>query len=203
MVIKYMDIDTDNITANDYKKQLLVKYNDQPLYIQTNWMTLAMYGVPKVDKYHQTEQSRRYIKLSLNDPEFTKFILKLDTFFSSDKFKTKYLNEKQQDMTYIPIYKPGSENYAPFFKIKVAVDEHDNVLSEIFCKQSDGLEKCVIKNMDDLKTCFSHLCEYRLVFKVSKIWFMSKSYGVQLKLNKAHIKENNKAVNEVDFIESE
>jgi len=86
-----MDIDTDKITANDYKKQLLVKYDDTPFYIQTNWMTLSMYGVPKVDKYHQTEQSRRYIKLSLNDPDFTKFIIKLDTYFSSDKFRTKIL----------------------------------------------------------------------------------------------------------------
>ena len=203
MVIKYMDVDTDKITANDYKKQLLVKYEDSPFYIQTDWMTLAMYGVPKLDKFHLTEQSRRYIKLSLNNPDFTKFILKLDSHFSSDKFKAKYLTDKQQDFSYIPIYKPGSENYAPFFKVKIVVDDNDNILTETFHKQNDGLEKCVTKNMDDVKKLFSYMCHYRLVFKVSKIWFMSKTYGVQLKLNKAHIEPNEKQVNEADFVESD
>ena len=103
MVIKYMDVDTDKITANDYKKHLLVKYNDSPSFIQTDWMTLAMYGVPKLDKYHLSEQSRRYIKLSLNEPNFTKFILKLDTYVPSDKCKAKYLNTKRQDFTYTPL----------------------------------------------------------------------------------------------------
>ena len=81
MVINYMDVDTDKITANDYKKHLLVKYEDSPFYIQTEWLILCMYGVPKLDKYHLTEQSRRYIKLSLHEPNFTKFILKARYIF--------------------------------------------------------------------------------------------------------------------------
>ena len=62
-------------------------------------MKLDHYGVPNKDKYHPAEESRRYVKvpLPLSDPDFTKFILKLDTYFSSDKFKSKYLTQKQSD----------------------------------------------------------------------------------------------------------
>ena len=199
MVVKYMVVDTDKITANEYKKHLYVKYEDQPFFIQTEWMTLQFYGVPNKDKYHLTEQSRRYIKLSLHDPEFTKFILGLDTYFTSEKFKSKYLSEKQMDFSYIPLYKPGSENYSPFIKLKISVDDNDNVLSEIFHKNENEFTKCEIKNMDDLKSCFPYNCDYRIVFKVNKIWFMSKTYGVQLKLMKAQIKPKNKQINDIEF----
>ena len=203
MVVKFNEVETDKLTANEYKKHLLVKYNDQPCFIQTYWMKLDHYGVPKIDKYHTTEESRRYIKLSLSDPDFTKFILKLDNYFSSDKFKTKNLNDKQQNFTYIPIYKQGGENYSPHIKIKINVDDNGNILSEIFHKHQDTLEKCAMNNMDDVKQCFPYNCLYRVVFKVSKIWFMSKTYGVQLKLRKAQIETNNQQINDIDFCDSE
>jgi len=76
-------------------------------------------------------------------------------------------------------------------------------LSKIYHKQNDELIKCDTKNMDDIRKLFTYMCTYRLVFKVSKIWFMGKSYGVQLKLNKAHIKPNDKTTNDADFVESD
>ncbi len=203
MVVKFNEVETDKLTANEYKKHLLVKYNDQPCFIQNDWMKLDHYGVPKIDKYHTTEESRRYIKLSLSNPDFTEFILKLDDYFSSDKFKSKNLTEKQQSFTYIPIYKQGNENYTSSIKLKINVDENGHILSEIFHKNGDEMGKCVVNNMDDVKQCFPYNCLYRVVFKVSKIWFMSKTCGVQLKLIKAQIETNNKQVNEVDFCDSE
>ena len=38
MVVKFNEVETDKLTANEYKKHLLVKYNDQPCFIQTDWM---------------------------------------------------------------------------------------------------------------------------------------------------------------------
>lgn len=102
MVVKFMDVKIDNITANDYKQHLLIKYDDKPLYVQSNWSQLTHYGVPKEDKYHTNEKSRRYIQIPLvENDEFSLFIKKLDEYFESDKFKTKYLTEKK---TTIPIY---------------------------------------------------------------------------------------------------
>ena len=79
MVIKYMDIQTEKITANELKKHLLIRYEDQPLFIQSDWLQLTSYGVPKQDKFHTTEESRRFIQIPLveNEP-FSNFIKYLD-----------------------------------------------------------------------------------------------------------------------------
>ena len=141
MVVKFTEVETDKLTANEYKKHLLVKYNDQPCFIQTNWMKLDHYGVPNKDKYHPTEESRRYVKvpLPLSDPDFTKFILKLDTYFSSDKFKSKCLTQKQSDFSYIPIYKQGGENYNPYIKIPRCQRDRTRIPSPTVPKKQQGI----------------------------------------------------------------
>lgn len=115
MVVKFMDVEIDKITAKEYKKHLLIKYDNKPLFIQTIWLQLSQYGVPKEDKYHTTEESRRYIQLPLAiDDNFTNFIKSLDEYFSSDKFRLQYLTDKQS-FNYTPIFKQGSEKYPPSF----------------------------------------------------------------------------------------
>ena len=95
--MKFCDIQPENITANEYKKNLLIKYGDDKdfLQVQTEWMQLTQYGVPREDKFHTTEKQRQYIQLPLNDEAFTNFIKQLDNYFSSDKLKQKYLTTKQ------------------------------------------------------------------------------------------------------------
>jgi hypothetical protein len=202
MVIKYLDILTEKITANELKKHLIIRYEDQPLFIQSDWLQLTNYGVPKNDKFHTTEESRRYIQIPLVDNHsFTNFIKQLDEYFSSDKFRTKYLTEKQQDMTYIPIYKEGNEKYQPSMKFKIIVDEKDNVVSEFFHNTKDGIVKQYVGSMDNIKEVFSYMSEFRLMFKVQKIWFMSRNYGVKLQLMKAQIKPPTKNKEVSEFID--
>jgi hypothetical protein len=200
-----MDIKTDNITANELKKHLIIRYDDKPLFIQTDWKQLTNYGVPKEDKYHNTEESRRYIQIPLNDSEsdnFTNFIKQLDEYFSSDKFRAKYLTEKQQDMSYIPIYKEGGEKWKPSMKFKIIVDENNNVVSEFFHDTKDGLVKQHVGSMDNIKQVFPYMSQFRFVFKVQKIWFMHNTYGVKLQLMKAQIKPpENKQNMSSDFVE--
>ena len=197
-----MDIQTEKITANDLQKHLIIKYEDKPLYVQTEWKQLTHYGVPKEDKYHNTEESRRYIQIPLTEGDsFTDFIKQLDTFFSSDKFRTKHLTDKQQNFTYIPIYKEGGEKWSPSMKFKIIVDDQNNVVSEFFHDTKDGLVKQHVGSMDNIKQIFPYMSEYRFVFKVQKIWFMSKNYGVKLQLMKAQIKQTEKQNMSSDFIE--
>jgi len=61
MTVKYDNVEIDKITGNMYKDHLLINYKNERLNIQTNWIKLNYYGVPKSDKYHTTEESRRYI----------------------------------------------------------------------------------------------------------------------------------------------
>lgn len=55
--------------------------------------------------------------------------------------------------------------------------------------------------MDDVKKVFPYMSEYRVIFKVQKIWFMSKMYGVKLQLHKAQIKPSSKNTVDADFLD--
>ena len=85
MTLKYNDVQIDFIKGNTYKNQLLINYEDQRLNIQTNWLNLTHYGVPKADKFHTTEESRRYLQIPLIGGDgFKQFIQSLDNHFTSD-----------------------------------------------------------------------------------------------------------------------
>ena len=99
MTLRYNDVEIDSTKGNMYKNHLLINYKNDRLNIQTDWLTLSHYGAPKSDRYHTTEESRRYIQIPLNnDDNFTKFIQSLDNHFSSDNFKKQFLDEKQQNL---------------------------------------------------------------------------------------------------------
>ena len=120
MTLKYDNVEIDKITGNMYKNHLLINYKNDRLNIQTDWITLNYYGVPKADKYHTTEESRRYIQIPLNnDDNFTKLIQSLDNHLSSDNFKKEFLEEKQHNFNYIPIIKDGKADYPASMKIKI------------------------------------------------------------------------------------
>ena len=87
MTLRYNDVEIDSIKGTMYKNHLLINYKNERLNIQTNWITLSHYGVPKADKYHTTEEGRRYIQIPLFPDTFTQFIQSLDNHFSSDNFK--------------------------------------------------------------------------------------------------------------------
>lgn len=76
------------------------------------------------------------------------------------------------------------------------VDEEGNIFNSNYKFTDEGQQECNLTNM-----CTSYLSECRFVFKVNKIWFMSKNYRVQLKLMKAQVKPVNKKEFEVNFIE--
>ena len=80
------------------------------------------------------------------------------------------------------------------------LDDKDNILTEIFHVVDDNNVKKYVINMDNVKDVFPYMCEYRIIFKVSKIWFMSNKYGVKLQLTKAQIKSTTKPTIDVDFV---
>ena len=58
----------------------------------------------------------------------------------------------------------------------------NKISSEIFHKTNDGIIKCDLENMEDFKKCIPYMSEYKLIFKINKIWFMSKNMEFKLKL---------------------
>ena len=55
--------------------------------------------------------------------------------------------------------------------------------------------------MDESKKVVPYMSEFRFVFKVQKIWFMSQTYGVKLQLMKAQIKPPEKNNVDMDFLD--
>ena len=90
---------------------------------------------------------------------------------------------KQQNFNCIPILKEGKENYPSSIKFKVDFYD-DTFLSEVYHKKNEGNIKCDLNNMNDIKQCIPYKSAIKIIFKINKIWFMSKNYGVQLKLVK-------------------
>ena len=123
MTLKYSNVDIDKLYGKMYKDRLLINYETTNFMIQTDWFKLTHYGIPKGDKYHTTEESRRYFQIPLEDNDFKSFIDNLDKHFSSDNFRSTYLNEKQRSFNYIPILKEGKNNYPPSMKFKINVFE--------------------------------------------------------------------------------
>jgi hypothetical protein len=200
--MKYDNVEIDKIKGVMYKDHLLINYRNERLNIQTNWITLSHYGVPKSDKYHTTEESRRYLQIPLfPDDNFTKFIQSLDNHFSSDNFKKQFLEEKQQIFNYIPILKEGKADYPASMKIKIDF-YNDKYLSEVYHKTDDkGNVKCDLNTMNDIKRCIPYKSEIKIIFRINKLWFMSENYGVQLKMVKVLIKNiQNKEIENIDFL---
>ena len=202
MILKYNDVEIDSIKGNMYKNHLLINYKNDRLNIQTDWILLSHFGIPKADRYHTTEESRRYIQIPLiNDDNFYKFIQSLDNYFSSDNFKKQFLEEKQQNFDYIPIIIEGRGDYPKSMKIKIDF-YNDKYLSEVYHKTDDkGNVKCDLNTMNDIKRCIPYKSEIKIIFRINKLWFMSKNYGVQLKMVKVLIKNiQNKEIENLDLL---
>ena len=82
---------------------------------------------------------------------------------------------------YIPIIKEGKHDHPPSMKFKIHVLDN-KILSEIFHKTYEGTKECNLHNIDDVKKCIPYMSEYKLTFKINKIWFMSKNMEFKLKL---------------------
>ena len=85
-------------------------------------------------------------------------------------------------------------------KFKINVFE-DKLSSEILHKTNDGIIKCDLENMEDFKKNIPYMTEYKFIFKINKIWFMSKEYGLQIKFIKALVKVKDKEESNVEFID--
>ena len=53
--------------------------------------------------------------------------------------------------------------------------------------------------MNEVKQCIPYKSEGKLILKINKIWFMSKNYGVQLKLIKVLVNVKKREVDTLEF----
>jgi len=106
--LKHTAVKPDKLTFVKYKDFLLTKYETQQLLIQTPWLNINAFGMPKRDKYHATDDQLRYIKLPIDtnkedNKQFLDLLQQLDNKLNTEEFKKEYLGEKHKKYEYHPI----------------------------------------------------------------------------------------------------
>ena len=119
-------------------------------FIQSPWIELSHYGIPRKDKYHETEASRLYLKAPITDSEFVQFFESLDTSLQTEEFKQKHLGEKYNKYQYTPILRQSiTEGYPPYIKLKLDV-EGAIIKTKIYKKVNGRREVIPCKTIDDV-----------------------------------------------------
>ena len=183
------------ITGTKINKTMIIKFiNKCP--IQTPWIKLNAYGVPKITEYLKTELDRAFIKVPLDDNEFKYKLLEVDMFLGSEGFKQDNLGVDYAKYTYVSLVKTP-EDKQPYIKLKLDVyQEFDefNIETHIF-KLCDGIREFVhCSCMDDVVRAVKFNSDIRLIIAPSKLWVMkgNKTYGVTYKVNIMEVKEPQK-----------
>lgn len=205
--VRFGDVCVEKLVCSNYKNLQMIRYYDEPLLVQSPWIHLTHYGIPKTDKFNTTEESRRYLRVPLHDDDddFTVFIKKLDEFFGSDEFRNKYLDDKQQKFQYFKLFKESSnEKYPPSLKLKMDVKDND-IKTVIFNHEPKADVGINVKNMDDVAKAIPYKSDVRFLFKVHRLWIQPsmKGYGVILKLRRIQVRKSNVSGNNEEFIDTD
>ena len=105
--LNYTNVKPEKITFSKFKELSLLKYEDKPLLIQTPWIHIDAFGMPKRDKYHTTDDQLKNIHLPINDKEFIKLIQSIDNIMNTDEFRKEHLGEKHDKYLYHPMLGEG------------------------------------------------------------------------------------------------
>ena len=103
--LKYTDVKPEKMSFSTFKGYTLVKYTNNDLFIQSPWINIFAYGIPRKDKFNQTDNSRKCLKVPLDEkiPEVSDFvnILKeIDSKMTSNEFKEKFLGDSKDKFEY-------------------------------------------------------------------------------------------------------
>ena len=124
--IKYNQLNINNIEMtkledNDRVKSQKIAYlrykndaNTDQFIIQTPEIFMNTYGIPKSGQYYQTEASRSFIKVPLDDTVtnsklFKEKLMEIDAYFGSEDFKKKNFDKFADKFEYIPLVREPQE----------------------------------------------------------------------------------------------
>jgi hypothetical protein len=107
--------------------------NYKEVCLQSPWILLNKYGIPKLNQYNKTDEDRAYIKLPLEpnneNINFIRYFKNLDNQFNSSEFRnTMKLNDKY---IYVPIIKNNDITPSINIRFKTCY-ESKLILSKVF-----------------------------------------------------------------------
>jgi hypothetical protein len=219
---KYSDVDVSRLSFTDFEenarskgqKIAYVRYNDQKhgestLIMQTPWISLDTYGIPRAGEYYKDENSRSFIKVPLDqDDESVKLLhdkmVELDDILANEDKKAEIFGSAKagKSYQYQPIIRvPVTEDmvddsddekpkYArpPYMKTKFHLDyESGNMKTKLYKKNKDGQrEEVGAVTLNDIEKYVTYRSKVRLILMPNKLWglktYNGKKYGLSWKV---------------------
>jgi len=215
---KYSDVDVSRLSFTDFEenarskgqKIAYVRYDDpkqgeSTLIMQTPWITLDTYGIPREGEYYKDEGSRSFIKvpLSLDDPNVKVLhdkMVELDGILADEDKKAEIFGSAKAGKSYqyqpiirVPVTEEivddsddsGGEDaekpkYArpPYMKTKFHLDfESGNMKTKLFKKNPDGKrEEVMVQSLKDVEKHVTFRSKVRLILMPNKLWGL-KTYN--------------------------
>ena len=166
---------------------MIIKFTNK-CHIQTPWIKLNAYGVPRVSDYLTTDIERSFIKVPLEDNEFKYKLLEVDLLLVSEAFKQEHLGPDYDKYTYVPLVKTPDDR-PPYVKFKLDVnlgfDEFTikTQISKIWGEKVREVYKCSCIN--DVVKAVNFNSDIRMIITPVKLWIMkgTKTYGLTYKVN--------------------
>lgn len=157
-------LNSDDITLRPDDHFLYNKEDEKHICIQFEFLKYNRYGLPKKDKYHQTEDSRKYFQVPIKKDSKTYFKLReLDNKMRSLLTDGEYINNLKEP-----------EKYPPSIKLKIKPN------SKFWRNYKTG-EEIQWTTIDDLKDKIKFNSNIRFVCKPKWYKYLNKT-GISLDL---------------------
>ena len=184
------------------------KGEDQQLMLQTPWMKIFTYGVPRLGEFYANDKDRSFLKLpvDLDDNEakilYTQFE-KFDARMSSTEMRKTLFEKKAKKYKYIPTVRipqsdeddDDAETKPPWMKVKLDTTYPDDEIKTEVWKSVVGENNKRVRTQLEVSTVdeFSEHIRYqtnvRIIMRPVKLWAQAPtlkepSYGVTWKMMK-------------------
>lgn len=191
-VYKYDEIDTNNINISNPIKDGRIyysdlKYNNNPLYIQTSVIQIKDYKIKDKNGYIS-------FNIKQNNLDFYEFIVKLDNFMikstyenSKNWFNQEIPNEVIDDF-YKRISKPIERGKSPNIKFNIPIN-NNKVLSKFYDQNKNIIN---LNNIDDNYDCI-------LILHVRGIKFLKQEYSCDCYISQMRVNIDN--INKYNIID--
>jgi hypothetical protein len=214
--LKYTDVKPEKMSFSTFKGYTLVKYMNNDMFIQSPWINIFAYGIPRKGQFNQTDNSRKCLKVPLDEkiPEVSDFvnILKeIDSKMTSNEFQDMFLGDNKDKFEYSSIYKESQTKERPsYIKLKLATenDSEQTIKTSLYKTNSNNERELItgVTNIDDFAKVVGFRSDVRFIFKVVRVWsqpptLKNPTYGLTLKVTKIEVQSKEKGTEEGDFID--
>lgn len=185
------------------------KGEDQQLMLQTPWMKIFTYGVPRLGEFYSNDKDRSFLKLplDLSDAEVNSLYNQLSAFDkrmeSSDMKKTLF-DKKAKKYNYIPsvrttpVDEEEDDEKPPYMKIKMDTSyPDDEVKTEVWLstlKENGKRERTRmdVSTVDEFSEHVRYQSNVRIIMRPVKLWAQAANlkdpnYGVTWKMMKVEV----------------